>query len=538
MLKAIIPLSIAGIGAGGYVYNKDEGVQRSVKFWSRAFPVFLHYRSIQLLNRDLKIMPDEKADKIYEELHEFYAPFVRDLTYDMKGFYLKQAQLLSTQDDIFPAPYMKWMKDTQDRVPTQFLPGEAKEYCRSLLKSEQNLDFDQVFSEWIDEPIGIASIGQVHKAKLRKNNQWVAVKILIPNIEKKFYNDVKTIRNFCALAMPQHVGVFKELERNFSVEFNYYKEGEVQNLFNKQLEIFSDKIRVPYSYLEYSSKNLLVMEYLEGVKLIDGIKEGIVEVAKSTGKTVEEIEQMHRDDILKNGFKSLDESLRSNQKFEYQLLLHDLLKPSNIKKMLYNATPYAWFYGGISPLEYTKKPVNLAEIIKIISDSSAYQLFTIGTFNGDPHPGNILLLKDGRVGLIDFGQVKSMTEYDRYLYAKMLLAHYKYDKDEVADIYFNKTRTKTKYSKRDIAYLYSSFYFDRDTDDVTNGMSIPTFIDWLQDQDPILSIDEEFITIGRVNLMIRGLGKAFGMKLRMSELWKESAENYIEYYKQNHPKDF
>ena len=55
---------------------------------------------------------------------------------------------------------MKWLKDTQDNVPSDFTSNAAaKEYCRQMLREELALDFDEVFSYWEDVPIGVASIG-------------------------------------------------------------------------------------------------------------------------------------------------------------------------------------------------------------------------------------------------------------------------------------------------------------------------------------------------------------------------------------------
>jgi len=55
---------------------------------------------------------------------------------------------------------MKWLKDTQDNVPSDFRSNaEAKEYTKRMLLEEQGLQFDEVFSSWEDEPIGVASIG-------------------------------------------------------------------------------------------------------------------------------------------------------------------------------------------------------------------------------------------------------------------------------------------------------------------------------------------------------------------------------------------
>ena len=65
----------------------------------------------------------EYCDNLFEELHERYAPVAEKLTWEMRGFYLKQAQFLSVRDDFVPGAYLKWMKDTQDACPTELLPG-------------------------------------------------------------------------------------------------------------------------------------------------------------------------------------------------------------------------------------------------------------------------------------------------------------------------------------------------------------------------------------------------------------------------------
>jgi aarF domain-containing kinase len=53
---------------------------------------------------------------------------MRDLTYEMRGFYLKQAQLMSIQDDFVPKAYMRWVKDTQGNVPSEF-KGTIADKC-------------------------------------------------------------------------------------------------------------------------------------------------------------------------------------------------------------------------------------------------------------------------------------------------------------------------------------------------------------------------------------------------------------------------
>ena len=106
----------------------DEGSRRSLKFWTNVGPMYAMYRAVQFLNSDVGIISDDYANKWYDYLHHKFTEPVKKLTYEMKGFYLKHAQLMSVQDDFVPPQYLKWLKDTQSDVPSQFTEKEAKLY--------------------------------------------------------------------------------------------------------------------------------------------------------------------------------------------------------------------------------------------------------------------------------------------------------------------------------------------------------------------------------------------------------------------------
>ena len=99
---------------------------------------------------------------------------------------------------------------------------------RLLVEEAYGLPFEQVFSEWDPEPIGAASIGQVHRATLAPTaprltgapasdpasstsrtlaGAQVVVKVQYPEVEGRFRGDVRTIKNFCKIAQPEHVKV-------------------------------------------------------------------------------------------------------------------------------------------------------------------------------------------------------------------------------------------------------------------------------------------------------------------------------------------
>ncbi|CAN0548578.1 unnamed protein product, partial [Ectocarpus sp. 8 AP-2014] len=66
-----------------------------------------------------------------------------------------------------------------------------------------------------------------------------------------------------------------------------------------------------------------------------------------------------------------------------------------------------------------------------------HQIFVDGAFNGDPHPGNILLTPDGKLGLIDYGQVKHMALEERVKLAKLIVALDEDDREGVVRAYID-----------------------------------------------------------------------------------------------------
>jgi len=132
LLRAAAVAGATGVGTLSAYLATDEGAARSVGFWYHAGPIYLRYRLVQLRAEDLRrlgapewvTLTPEEAHHKYEDLHDRYAGHVRDLTYRMRGFYLKNAQYLSVRDDFIPRQYLEWCKETQ--VPPLLCPSSDK----------------------------------------------------------------------------------------------------------------------------------------------------------------------------------------------------------------------------------------------------------------------------------------------------------------------------------------------------------------------------------------------------------------------------
>lgn len=510
--------------AGAFVVavNLDDGINRSVIFWSRAGPIYLHYRYTQLIS-DYGFLTEEESNERFNWLHSYYSPIVEHNTLKLRGFYLKQAQLLSTRDDFVPEQYLNWCKKTQDNVPSEITADEA----RTIFKQQIGRDVDEVFEYWEDEPFAVASIGQVHKARL-PGGQEVAVKIQTPHIERRFRADLNTVRAFCKLAMPHHVPAFDEIEKQFMTEFDYVLEAYNLDEIHDHMASWAKLIAIPKPFHELCSKEVLTMEYLAGQRLVDGIRQQYREYAATQNMTLEELEHEQKEKLRLGLIKkrTVDEEDRMMTRASWALVVKDSVFSLNALRLLYNVSPLRLCFGSMD-YQWTKLPLNLGRILSLLSRVHAYEIFQCGCFNGDPHPGNVLLMDDGRLGLIDYGQVKHLALGDRITYAKLVIALARDDRAEVARLAFEDLGIITKYKNPEIAYKLMCFWNDRDTDDITAGMNLQVFMDWAQAQDPLITANDEIIMCSRVSVMMRGMANAFNLRVRTAPEWRPYAQQLL-----------
>lgn len=501
--------------------GSDSGMVRSYRFWRGMVPIYTHYKYIEWKMKD---EPDtHKVSNAYAPLHERYSPIVKDLALNLRGFYFKLAQIMSTRDDFLPDIYLDWTKELQDKSSSVMSSVEAK----GIVEKSLGIDVDDMFSEWDDEPIGAASIGQVHRARLRENGQLVAVKIQYPGIETKFRNDIDTVELFCKYLMPQNTAYFAEIKKQFATEFDARGEAENLELVHDNIHKAGWNALVEVPEPLYSSKDVLVMTYLPGPKLVDGVKQSFRKMAESQGKDFAEMEVEQRR-MLESGElqrKEVGLAAAESRRVSRMLWMRDAMMNSLIFLGNYTVRPLVrkerWEYWN------SDKPVNLGEVIDTLLRVHAHEIFTDGAFNGDPHPGNVLLMPDGRLGLVDYGQVKRMTVEDRIIYAKIIIAISRGNKKEVVRLMTDEVGFRTKTMNEDIIYRTAVFFNCRDSEDVTMGMNVSEFMEYLENNDPVEQINDEFVMAGRVSVLLRGMANAFGMKLRMSDYWKDEAEKFL-----------
>ncbi|KAJ3075704.1 hypothetical protein HDU99_001482, partial [Rhizoclosmatium hyalinum] len=273
-----------------YSLDKDDGLRRNVRLYSHLTPILIHYRLTGIKHRLLNSPEDVKKQEL-KHLHEIYSTRALAAIHDLRGWYVKMGQQLANRNDILSEEYIEKLRQLEDKVP----PSMTGEEARGVIKRALGLkSLDDVFLDFSDEPIGSASIGQVHKATLKSNGKTVAIKVQSPNAEQLFKNDVSAAkyvdsmfdlmtfvsyltcdnRGLFTLFVPDQSIFFDEIEKQFANEFDYVVEAKHLNrMHNNMTPVFGNLVVVPRAYKELCTREVLTMEYLKGIKLVDGVRD-------------------------------------------------------------------------------------------------------------------------------------------------------------------------------------------------------------------------------------------------------------------------
>jgi ubiquinone biosynthesis protein len=187
--------------------------------------------------------------------------------------FIKLGQILSLRPDIIPPAFALELESLLDRTPPV-----AFSAMREIIEEELSAKLEDVF-EMIDEtPVACGSIAQVHRGVLREGGHTVAVKVLKPGTRETVETDLSIIRYLVKLAQNyipeldqyrpvQIVGELTEILRD---ELNFVREAHTMERFAR---FFGQKdrgpIHIPEVYMRYTERSVLVMEYIEGIKISD-----------------------------------------------------------------------------------------------------------------------------------------------------------------------------------------------------------------------------------------------------------------------------
>ncbi len=232
--------------------------------YARALAVF---GEIVALYARYKLSPDSKS---LNEIHQGAAERVTELCRQNGAIWVKAAQFFSCRPDVLPIEYIKALQVLQNegmQVPFAAIDQALTRAWGSQWRSQ--------FSEFSEIPVAVASIAQVHKAKLTCG-QEVAIKVRLPDVVRLFDQDARVFRFMAELISPffkqlDFAQITEQLLEMTAVELDF--RNEAQNLERFSRISHPQRIRVPVLRQKISCAEVLVTHWEEGERLREYLDE-------------------------------------------------------------------------------------------------------------------------------------------------------------------------------------------------------------------------------------------------------------------------
>jgi predicted unusual protein kinase regulating ubiquinone biosynthesis (AarF/ABC1/UbiB family) len=270
----------------------------------------------------------------------------------LRGTALKLAQALSLDNGILPEEFVDVMSQAQYQVPPI-----NRSLVRMLIRKELGDYPEKIFASFEPEAMAAASIGQVHRARL-KDGRDVAIKIQYPNVRETIGSDLSVAKSLFKriVSHPSTDDYFEEVRAKLLEETDYINEGRQMERYAKLFN--SEKYQTPLWIPEFSTERVLAMTYVPG--------------------------------------RHLDAFLREN--------------PSKDKRDHYGQLMWDFFHD---------------------------QLDNNYTVYADAHPGNFLFTPDGKLGILDFGCIKTSPADFFNNYIRLFDVHMNDDMHAMREVYQN-----------------------------------------------------------------------------------------------------
>jgi len=253
-----------------------------------------------------------RAAELDEEVEEPVAPGAsakaEDLAADFEAMgptFIKLGQLLSTRTDLLPAPYIQSLSRLRDHVDP--VPGE---HMLATIEEDLGVKVSRAFPDFDLKPLATASLGQVHRARLRYGRD-VVVKVQRPDVRRRVLEDMAALGEIAGL-LDRHTelgrrihfeGLLDEFRRSLLRELDYRQEARHLLTIAENLKEF-DRILVPRPFEDFSSARVLTMDYISGFRVSDLTPVARVELDGNA--LAEQLFRAYLKQILVDGFLHAD----------------------------------------------------------------------------------------------------------------------------------------------------------------------------------------------------------------------------------------
>ncbi|CAL9169597.1 unnamed protein product [Musa hybrid cultivar] len=241
-------------------------IQRTLEIWGFVFAfLFKSWLNNQKFSYRGGMTEEKKVSR-----RKALAKWLKESILRLGPTFIKTGQQFSTRVDILPQEYVDQLSELQqDQVPP--FPSET---AISIIEEELGASLDDIFDRFDYEPIAAASLGQVHRASL--NGQEVVIKVQRPALKELFDIDLKNLRVIAEYlqkvdpksdgARRDWVAIYDECASVLYQEIDYTEEAANAEKFAENFKDM-DYVKVPKIYWEYTTPQVLTMEYVPGIKI-------------------------------------------------------------------------------------------------------------------------------------------------------------------------------------------------------------------------------------------------------------------------------
>eukprot|EP00984_Skeletonema_dohrnii_P018175 scaffold8418_cov102-Skeletonema_dohrnii-CCMP3373.AAC.2 len=423
-------------------------------------------------------LTEEEEEQTWNEQHAYGADTLSKTVMSMQGFYVKAAQIISSRPDSIPQEYadaLSVFTDDNDPLPVEVI----KEVIEEELLVQRGEKFNDVFEEFDEVPLGSASVAQVHRAVLTKKygGGEVAVKVQRPSIEDKLMGDVANLKRIAKVFRELHVdlpvdyyAVFTELEEQLKDEFDFEVEAASMERMHNILTTNENGEKRESPIVTPRSIPALVSKRVLVMEFLKGVP-----LSRAS------------DEMKRKGIAADD--------VEVKLFARKLLKSLT--------TAFGW------------------------------SILESGFFHADAHPGNIFILDDGRIGLIDFGQVKQVNSDFREAVAKVILALDARKSDDNPDdlvrigTYAAGLGIKLKDDVPAHGHAAMAMWlFDGSVETYPEGYDESE----TSPNSPLKAMKDfpkDIVLLARSTVLVKGMAKRFGIRWSLSQEWAPIARRVL-----------
>lgn len=256
--------TLASLRANEYDFG-SIGIVRLSRAAAAVFIIGSHYKKTLYSSGLDKKSEEYKIKK--SEAHTFGAKKLLELCCANKGVYIKVGQHIGALDYLLPKEYVSTM-----RVLHNSAPQSSFNDVLTVLKEDFKQDPYEIFESIDKNPLGTASLAQVHKATLKDGRQ-VAVKVQHRAVKSNSYVDMQTMAALVKITswvFPDFKfdWLVEETKKNIPRELDFTREGKNAEKVEKLFSNYS-WLHIPKIYWNISSNRVLTMEFIEGGQVND-----------------------------------------------------------------------------------------------------------------------------------------------------------------------------------------------------------------------------------------------------------------------------